>query len=73
MNPENIELSCKEAARLMSHRQDRKLSEGETADLKNHLLVCLSCRNFSDQLGFLSRFARRYGSDDPPPEVPPSV
>lgn len=73
MNPENIELSCKEAARLMSHRQDRKLSEVEEANLKNHLLVCLSCRNFGDQLGFLSRLARRYGNDDPPPETPPSV
>ena len=73
MNPENIDLSCKEAARLMSHRQDRKLSEGEAVDLENHLLVCLSCRNFSDQLGLLSRFARHYGSDDPPPEAPPPV
>ena len=72
MTPENTELSCKEAARLMSHRRDRKLSEAEEADLKNHLLVCLSCRNFSEQLGFLSRLARRYGSEDPPPEMPRS-
>ena len=56
----------------MSHRQDRKLSEDEAADLKNHLQVCLSCRNFNEQLGFLSRFARRYGSEDPPIETPPS-
>ncbi len=73
MNPENIELSCKEAARLMSHRQDRELSEIEAANLKDHLLICLSCRNFDSQLGFISRFARHYGNDDPPTETPPSA
>ncbi|MCY7386819.1 MAG: zf-HC2 domain-containing protein [Burkholderiales bacterium] len=71
MIAEHIDLSCKEAARLMSHRQDRALSDVETENLKSHLLVCLSCRNFSDQLGVLSRLARRYGNDGPPPEEVP--
>ena len=71
MSAEQIDLSCKEAARLMSHRQDRTLSEGETENLKSHLFVCLSCRNFGEQLGFLSRLARRYGGVGPPPEDAP--
>ena len=71
MTTESDQLSCREAARLMSHRQDRALSAIETEDLKSHLFVCLSCRNFGDQLGFLSRLARRYGSDGPPPEDAP--
>ena len=71
MGAENIELSCKEAARLLSHRQDRALSELEAENLKNHLFVCLSCRNFSDQLGFLGRLARRYAGDGASPEDAP--
>lgn len=71
MNTENIELSCKEAARLMSHREDRTLSQVETEDLKSHLFVCLSCRNFGEQLGFLRRLARRYGGKGPLPEDEP--
>ena len=71
MSAEHIDLSCKEAARLMSHRQDRTLSDSEAENLKGHLYVCLSCRNFGEQLGFLSRLARRYGSAGPPPEDAP--
>ena len=50
----------------MSHQQDRVLSEVETEELKSHLFVCLSCRNFNAQLGFLRRIASRYGGDVPP-------
>ena len=71
MSTDQIELSCKEAARLMSQRQDRSLSEIEAGELKNHLFTCLSCRNFEGQLGFLRRLASRYGSDGPPPEDVP--
>ena len=70
MNTEHIQLSCKEAARLMSHREDRVLSDGETEELKSHLLICLSCRNFGEQLTFLRRLARRYGTDGPPEDAP---
>jgi predicted anti-sigma-YlaC factor YlaD len=62
------ELSCREAARLVSHRRDRALSDAETEELRNHLLNCLSCRNFSTQLGFLNQLARTYANDGSPPE-----
>ncbi len=54
----------------MSHREDRVLSDGETEELKSHLLICLSCRNFGEQLTFLRRLARRYGTDGPPEDAP---
>ena len=54
------ELSCKEAARLMSKRQDAALTEDEQVNLKNHLYDCLSCRRFEQQLGFLRQLAERY-------------
>jgi len=57
---EAAELSCKEAARLMSKRQDAALSADEQENLKNHLYACLSCRRFEQQLGFLRRLAQRY-------------
>ena len=72
MSIETINLSCKEAARLMSHRQDRLLSEVESEDLKGHLFVCLSCRNFGNQLTFLRTLAHRYAKDDPSPEDAPT-
>ena len=55
----------------MSQGQDCTLSEFDAENLKNHLFACLSCRNFKDQLGFLSRLARRYGGDGVPPEDAP--
>lgn len=57
---DKVELSCKEAARLMSQRQDRTLSETEVAALKDHLYLCLNCRRFDQQLDFLRRMAKRY-------------
>lgn len=58
-------VSCKEAALLMSRRQDAALSPEEQENLKNHLFVCLSCRRFDVQLDLLRRLARRYGESGP--------
>ena len=66
MNGVRLELSCKEAARLMSQRQDRTLSEDEASALKEHLYVCLNCRRFDQQLDFLRRLAKRYGEGPVP-------
>lgn len=61
-----VELSCKEAARLMSQRLDRALSDAEAETLKDHLFVCLNCRRFDQQLDFLRRMAKRYGEGPTP-------
>jgi len=68
---QTIQVSCKEAARLMSRQQDGSLTPEEQENLRNHLYICLSCRRFDMQLGFLRRLARRYGEDGPPPSDEP--
>ena len=54
--------SCKEAARLLTARRDRSLSEEEDTNLKYHLGECLNCRNFDAQLDMLSALAKRYAA-----------
>lgn len=54
-----MNLSCKEATRLMSQSQDRALSLGERAALKLHLALCRGCRAVSEQFAFLRRALRR--------------
>ncbi len=54
------ELSCKEAAKLLSLKRDRDLSENETVEMKEHLAACLNCQNFDRQLDVLAELARRY-------------
>lgn len=54
-----MNLSCKEATRLMSQSQDRALSLGERAALKLHLVLCRGCRAVSEQFAFLRRALRR--------------
>jgi anti-sigma factor RsiW len=50
-----MNLSCKEASRLMSQAEDRELSPGERATLKAHLAICKACRVASEQLQQLRR------------------
>lgn len=55
------DLSCKEAARLMSFRRDRSLTVAEAHDLEFHLSECLNCQNFDRQLDILAVLARKFG------------
>lgn len=54
-----MNLSCKEASRLMSQAEDRELSQPERAALAAHLAICKACRVASDQLQHLRRALRR--------------
>ncbi len=60
-------LNCKEATRLISESQERKLSVLEAMSLRFHLLICSGCKNFSKQVPFLSKamraFAKREGDE----------
>ena len=58
-----MNLSCKEATRLMSQAQDRELSLGERASLQLHLTICRGCRAFNAQLAFLRRAVSRLRDD----------
>jgi predicted anti-sigma-YlaC factor YlaD len=53
-------LSCKEATRLMSEAQDRKLGLAERVQLEMHLAICKGCRNFDAQMLFLRRACRAW-------------
>jgi hypothetical protein len=56
------DLSCKEAARLMSFKRDRTLSGAEKEELRLHLLECLNCQNFDRQLDVLAELAKKFAS-----------
>ncbi len=53
-------LNCKEATRLVSESQDRKLSLLETVPLQFHLMICTGCRNFNKQMPFLREAMRAF-------------
>jgi hypothetical protein len=53
-------LSCKDATRLMSEAQDRKLGLAERLQLDMHLVICKGCRNFNEQMIFLRRVCRAW-------------
>ncbi len=68
-------LNCEQATRLLSEREDRALGVGERTRLRMHTWICVSCRNFGGQLGFIRQavlgFAAREDAagaerDDPP-------
>lgn len=65
-------LSCKEATRLMSAGQDRKLGAAEKLQLRLHLAVCSGCRNFRSQMDFLRAACRGFlGRAEADEEAPP--
>lgn len=53
-------LNCREAARLLSESQDRRLPWRQRMNLKLHTALCSGCRNLGRQMGSLRDFSRRY-------------
>ena len=51
-------LKCKDASRLRSQSQDRRLTIGEKIGLRVHLWICDSCREFSRQLQLIRQACR---------------
>ncbi len=56
-------LSCRQATRLMSEAQDRKLGLAEKMSLELHLAMCKGCTNYRAQVSFLRDACRRYLAD----------
>ena len=54
-------LSCREATRLLSEAQDRKLVLPEKLQLEIHLALCKGCRNFRKQMSFLREACQQLG------------
>ena len=59
-----MNLSCREASRLLSQGQDRELSLGERAALQAHLAICRGCRTLNAQIELLRRALRHRAKDD---------
>jgi hypothetical protein len=53
-------LSCREATRLLSQREDRALTVAEHVKLRLHLVVCIACTRFARQLAFMRAALSRY-------------
>jgi len=58
-------LTCKEASRLISQRQDRELSVGERLALRMHLALCKGCVCVAEQVEFLRKALARYAERGP--------
>jgi len=53
-------VDCRRASKLLSLACERELDTVEVQALKRHLDACLMCRNFSVQLDFMRKAAKRY-------------
>ena len=52
-------ISCKEASRLLSQAQDRRLGPVERFKLRAHLALCDFCTRFEAQLRFMREAMHR--------------
>ena len=57
-------VSCREASRLLSQREERALALAEQTKLALHLLVCTACSRFARQLAVMRQAMARYRSRD---------
>lgn len=55
-------VTCKDASRLLSQAQDRRLTLVERLKLRVHLAVCDACTRFSVQLAVMRRAMRQFRS-----------
>lgn len=55
-------MTCKDASRLVSEGQERKLGLRERLGLRLHLWMCAQCRRFERQIQLLRRALRRMAS-----------
>lgn len=54
-------LGCKEAARLLSEKRDRRLSWRARISLRFHMLACKMCQIYGAQIGAVSDLCREAG------------
>lgn len=53
-------ISCKDASRLVSRRQDQALGRFDRWALRLHLAVCDACARFERQMRLLREAMRKY-------------
>lgn len=54
-------LTCKDATRLISERQERPLGFRERLGLRMHILMCVYCRRFERQIELMRKAMRVLG------------
>lgn len=59
-----IRLKCRDAAQLLSERQDRRLGTADVLRLRLHLIACDACSNVEHQFDVLRRALRRLSDDE---------
>jgi hypothetical protein len=67
-------LSCKESTHLISEAQDRSLSFTEKTALETHMLICVGCRRYREQMNFLRTSCQQHPAHPhahPDPEQKP--
>ena len=53
-------ISCKDASRLVSQREEATLSAWQRLVLRLHLSVCVACSRFERQIAFLRNAMQKY-------------
>ena len=53
-------ISCKDASRLVSRKEDGPLPAWQRVTLRLHLSVCAACTRFERQLAFLRTAMQKY-------------
>jgi hypothetical protein len=59
-----LRLSCQQASRLLSQRQDEPLPVGKRVRLRLHLMYCDACTNVSRQFDTLRLAMRKWTEKD---------
>ncbi len=59
-----LRISCQQASRLLSRREDERLPLGKRLRLRLHLAYCDACRNVSRQFETLRLAMRRWRDHD---------
>jgi hypothetical protein len=71
-----INATCRDAARMLSEQEARKLSWPERFGLSIHLLICSSCRQYRRTVALLRSLMRQAASKgalDSPEKLPPDA
>lgn len=59
-----VMLDCKEVSRLISDGQDQDLPPAERARMRLHFVMCQTCRDVDEQMGFLRRAMQQLGREE---------
>jgi hypothetical protein len=58
-NETELDITCKEAHRLVSEGLDRDLSPTEQSELRLHLIICIACTSVNNHMNFIRSAMRR--------------